>query len=309
MIEIELLNPVIKDDTPEYEGPYTVEPSSQSSVVVPVQGKKMTQDLTVERATLEELNVTVTENGERRIEAEEGYLGLSGVNLTVDIAKYPNKGDIVNIDMDGDGINEEYLVLKQVSNSVVELLKRSPIATIPFTTQNNSNYFGGYADNYLNYTYYNTLSEQAKSSLIEKTISQKRYYRNSNSGSPLYYGCQGENTEYKISVYNSYTQTYQRKIYSLSIEEVLSFLRTTEDMRLNNTTLTSPAIRYLFNTSLFVPPNNNVWLRDSLETGRNGMTCYGIFPTEAITFQGIQGNNYVIPAFQIDLSKITWSLA
>lgn len=84
-LKVKALAPVVRDLTPEYEGPYTIEPSSQSSVVVPVQGKKMTQDLTVERATLEELNVSITENGETRIEAEEGYLGLSAVNLTTNV--------------------------------------------------------------------------------------------------------------------------------------------------------------------------------------------------------------------------------
>lgn len=114
-LKVKAMAPVIRDTTPDYEGPYTVEPSTTSDVVLPTSNKRMRQDVTVERATLEELNVTVTENGETRIEAEEGYLGLSAVNLTTNVqpdlesksVEYNTNGDFTVRPSEGkDGLSE-----------------------------------------------------------------------------------------------------------------------------------------------------------------------------------------------------------
>ena len=114
-LKVKAMAPVIRDTTPDYEGPYTVEPSTTGNVVLQTSNKRMRQDVTVERATLEELNVTVTTNGETRIEAEEGYLGLSAVNLTTNVqpdlesksVEYNTNGDFTVRPSEGkDGLSE-----------------------------------------------------------------------------------------------------------------------------------------------------------------------------------------------------------
>lgn len=420
-LKVKAMAPVIRDTTPDYEGPYTVEPSTTSEVVLQTSNKRMRQDVTVERATLEELNVTVTENGETRIEAEEGYLGLSAVNLTTNVqpdlesksveyntngdftvrpsegkdglsevnvrvntpvipsysisvtitngtysgatkivagqtasltlsanegyvlpaqadievsgatidsynqstgqlvlkwgifnvtvntscaSAYPVKGDIINIDMNGDGTDEQYLVLKSVgSDNVVEVLARVNYNSTTFAdyvqVYENSN-----LDTLLNTTYYATLSADATAAIVDKTFRQDSWYWNTN-GDPDYHGVYNvNNNHYDISLGNaSFGNEITRHVYALSVQDVIEYLEVATSMTYDDTTLNMANVREMFNIT-----SGGVWLRSAnADNSSRVMFARGDWGYVDNTTLTPYNNKETRPAFQIDLSKIAWS--
>lgn len=83
MIEIELLNPVIKDDTPIYDGPVNVVPSTESQTLETA-GKKLESDVTIAATPLEAKTLNVSDNGQYSVTPDEA-VGLSEVEVNVDV--------------------------------------------------------------------------------------------------------------------------------------------------------------------------------------------------------------------------------
>lgn len=216
---------------------------------------------------------------------------------------YPAKGDIINIDMDGDGTDEQYLVLK-ANGSVAEVLARvtpSSGSSIQFAISGQV-YESNALDVYLNTTYYATLSADAKAAIVDKTFRQESWYWGT-GGNPNYQGVYNtNNTHYNISLGNaSFGNEITRHVYALSVQDVIDYLEVTPLMTYDNTSLNMANVREMFNTT-----SDTIWSRSACtDVNDSAMSLRG--DIGAVGRTGAGGGERARPAFQIDLSKITWS--
>lgn len=144
-------------------------------------------------------------------------LGGSVLNYTLPPA--PTKGDLINIDLDGNG-DKTYRVLT-MNDNVAKLLGMSNISTSQawsaldtlFTTtiggQLVSKYQGSDLDTYLNTTWYNTLSVDAKAAIVPQTVMQDSWTASANF-TPV--KCVGTET------------VGERNAYALSIQDIVDYL-------------------------------------------------------------------------------------
>lgn len=253
-----------------------------------------------------------TTPGSATLTPDSGYVGIEEISVEYSPSiydgayhtiVYPVKGDIIKIDMDGDNISEQYLVLNK-NGTIFEVLSRSNIGNTRFG--NNATYYNSQVDVLLNTTFYESLSTTAKAAIVDKTIYQDRWYYNSSSGNPLYNAVYTtNNTAYTISLENAtYSNSLIRHIYSLSVQDIIDYLGATSSMTAQNTVLNYTNIRAMFN--LNSSSKVWVWLRSASPQG-------GEFTADSdgrITYWSASTNTFQTrAAFQIDLSKIEWSFA
>lgn len=213
-----------------------------------------------------------------------------------------DKGQLINIDMDGDGTAEEYRVIKKVDGGVVEVLGIADLANSQFATSGQT-YENNALDTYLNSTWYNTLSSTAKSAIVDKTLRQDSWYPNT-SGNPVYQGI--SNMSYQVSLSSaSFGNEITRHVYALSVQDILTYLEVTPEMTTSNTTLTSTNLWQMYWKSN-VAVDKYVWLRSANASNASYViVVYG--GRGGLLGNGASYNNAVHPSFQIDLSKISWT--
>lgn len=250
--------------------------------------------------TLENVN-------EIRIKGDDGVYKSYGFKPEEPIS--PTKGQIINIDMNGDGITEQYRVIKVLENNVVEVLGMTSIAEKAFSVSDVNTYAKSMLDATLNSNWYNTLSTDATAAIVDKTFSQDAWCGGV-IGSPIYQGKNKFDNTYQVSLENaSYRAEITRHVYALSVQDILDYLEVTPEMTSETTTLTSTNIFNMFLNS-DVGSNEIIWLR----SGENRSRYYN-FAWRVFCDGGALGEGNVVyelsirPAFQIDLSKIQWSYA
>lgn len=205
----------------------------------------------------------------------------------------PVKGDIIAVDMDGDGTAESYLVLKGSGTTFEVLARTTPTSgTSIVFDPNNTN------------TYYDTLSATAKAALVDKTFTQDSWYR-STSGDPNYNGLHSGTSRYNLSLGSAtYGSEITRHIYALSVQDIIDYLAVTPEMTYENTTLTQANIQSMFNETGSV----SLWLRSASASGTR--SAFNVDCGLGIATNNLVDSRYQArPAFTIDLSKIEWSVA
>ena len=212
---------------------------------------------------------------------------------------YPEKGEIISMDLNGDGTNEQYLVLN-CSGSLAEVLARVNYGNAAFASSGQV-YEGGSLDTMLNTTYYNTLSATAKAAIVDRTFKQDSWYWNT-SGDPDYHGVyNSNNTHYDISLANaSFGNEITRHVYALSVQDVIDYLEVTTSMTYDDTTLNMANVQEMFNIT-----SGYVWLR-SAYAGSASYAMYVSGDYGSVNDNGVTISNGARPAFQIDLSQVTW---
>lgn len=136
----------------------------------------------------------------------------------------PKKGDLIQMNLDG--TSRQYRVLR-MDGSIAEVLTMWNLSTsIKFNSTNT--YSGSILDTYLNTTWYNTLSSDAKAAIVPKNITQDSWHRGT-TGSPQYSGTYGNTApgspSYTISKgSDNYRAIGSRYVYAISIQEILDYL-------------------------------------------------------------------------------------
>lgn len=218
----------------------------------------------------------------------------------------PKKGDLIQMNLDG--TSRQYRVLR-MDGSIAEVLTMWNLSTsIKFNS--NNTYSGSILDTYLNTTWYNTLSSDAKAAIVPKNITQDSWHRGT-TGSPQYSGTYGNtapgSTSYTIGKdSDNYRTIGSRCVYAISIQEVLDYLS-------DNSVLvdTSGMLRNQNIWKMFWNQTTNIseflWLRSAsaddyiLAWYVNGFFGY---PGDDRAFN----ENAVRGALQIDLSKIDFTM-
>lgn len=227
---------------------------------------------------------------------------VSGVKLWQAVT-YPEKSDIITMNLDG--TDRQYRVLKKVQGSTFEVLGLfSPNTSITFRDNETNTYSGSNVDTYLNTTWYNTLSSTAKTAIVDKTITQYEYT--------------DTRSEYNADTHASYagysTKTSKgsmvRHIYALDCEDVEMYFGGTGGSASATTKGTfskADVLTAFYNQST---PSYTYALRSSRYVSRAGVQRYDIgwiINTNGdIDSTNVDNNRAVFPAFQIDLSKVTY---
>lgn len=233
----------------------------------------------------------------------------------------PIKGDLINLDMTGSGTTSQYRVLK-VNGTVAEVLGMTNLK--PARAYNETSktasfdngtigqlYSGSDLDIYLNTTWYNTLTAAAKNALVAKNIIQKMYsLGKGTSSTATYSGEYGTSTSSRTTAYyitlTDQKSVGNRNVYALGVEDVVEYLGNGAD-NLNRT-----SVNIMFWNDIMDFGDQYIWLNSAyvdssnVDSSNNALVanCY----SGSITDRSVSIRmSLVRPAFQIDLSKISWS--
>lgn len=219
-------------------------------------------------------------------------------------AAMPVKGDIITLD------SKQYRVLK-INGTVAEVLcmydANSSIAFDSASSGYNNTYAGKNIDTYCNNTFYNGLSSAMKSAIVDKTFTQDSWNRATSVPSGLHYtGKWGSKTYYLKLANAAYGTSITRHCYCLSVQDVLVYLEATTSMGASNTTCTDTNIWKLFWNVTTAVTAKYIWLRSA--STFNSLSGFVVNGNRGdLNDPGVQNLSSARPAFQIDLSKISWS--
>lgn len=214
-------------------------------------------------------------------------------------AAMPAKGDIITLD------SKQYRVLK-TEGTVAEVLAMYDAA---------EQYYGGTSQTYANSNvnaycdsaFYNSLSANMKNAIVQKAFQQDSWeFGEKNSAIAKYVGTNSSSTKYILSLMStSFDTSISRKCYVLSCQDIIDYLDVKATMTEDDTTLTAENIWKMF-WNQTTSKQSYPWTRSARADLSDQMIVvngdYGNFGNGSIT------SSYLVrPAFQIDLSKISWS--
>lgn len=227
------------------------------------------------------------------------------------VKQFPIKGNLIIIE------NKQYRVLK-IDGSIAEILAMYSAPTnqkFDANSSYNNFYAGKTLDTYLSGTFYDSLSTNIKNAITPKTFTQDSWHFNAGTsggkGNPIYQGIYSSSSSgyYRLGLGSlTYGSSITRNCYVLSIQDIIDYLDVTNVMTTSNTTLTDTNIWKMFwnqttSPELSVTP----WLR-SANSGYSELVfvinSYFGYPinTDASITRDVR------PAFQIDLSKIAFTI-
>lgn len=236
---------------------------------------------------------------------------------------YPVKGELINMDLDGNG-NKTYRVLS-IDGKVAKVLGMNDIeynqnwsngTTCEMGTLTVLQYADSTLDTYFNTTWYNTLNNVSKEAIVPKTITQDAWYLNSfDQGSPIYTGTCGDTvpgTENCVAgKYATAELTIgNRNVYALSVQEVIDYL-SDENMRVDKSAILRNVNiwKMFWNIEMYPSSMASLWLRSAIADDRRmkAYACRVRGSKGAFDSGRYSGSQNVRPAFQIDLSKIPFT--
>ena len=243
----------------------------------------------------------------------------AAVGLEVDGTKYKIQAGIEYeeilaakcdlLTMDLDGTSRQYRVIKMLSGSVAEVVGMANASDSQQFAASGQVYADSALDTYLNTTWYTALSESAKAAIVDKTFIQDSWY-NDNSGNPDYSGYSGTtkpgSTSYTISLGSAMFGTeITRHVYALSVQDVLDYVL---DMSITDGQLQNYNIwKMLWNDEVqHTGVDNYLWLRSA--NASLSSDAFYVDGTYGATLKlNVANARAVRPAFQIDLSKISFT--
>lgn len=226
----------------------------------------------------------------------------------------PVKGDLITMNLDG--TDRLYRVLKIVDGTTVEVLGMwDDMHNSAFGS--NSRYSDSALNNILNTTWYNTLSTTAKAAIVPKNIVQDYWYSSNDTilGEPHYSGKYGATypgtTAYIVSKDNVSTPVNigSRYVYAMSVQEVIDYLSDSNVLYQKDIMLMNANIWKMFWDKITRPQTTSlsVLLRSVWSKEANRVWCAD--PNYGYLGDAYIGNaNIARPAFQIDLSKVDFTI-
>lgn len=221
------------------------------------------------------------------------------------------KGTLINMNLDG--ANRVYRVLS-VNGNVCKVMGmwddfiskyNSTSTTTIFGNTTAQKYEGSTLDTYLNTTWYNTLSTEAKNAIIPENVTQYcyKYYDEPNTPNTSTYTYQYQynwsDSDYENADNISNVTIGKRNIFALDLKDIFDHMGkvciTSDELMTmfwNNTTKVS---KYLWLQSSRAGSSNSAWL---VNGSNGGLSNYAVIES-----------NVARPALNIDLSKIKWSIA
>lgn len=295
----------------------TVNPIPEA-YIIPAGTKNITANGTADVTSFAEVNVAVpapdlsdaTATPAKILLGATAYIGAGKITGTIPTynglirPEMPNKGDIITMDA------KQYRVLK-TEGSVAEVLcmydANNSIKFDSASSGYNNTYAGKNIDIYCNNTFYNSLSATMKSAIVDKTFTQDSWERMISAPTESHYtGKYGPFTYYLTLVNAAYGSSITRHCYCLSVQDVLDYLEATTSMGESDTTLTDKNIWQMFWNVTTSQSDKYIWLRSASSSHSDyEFVVYG--SSGDLADLNLQYASAARPAFQIDLSKISWS--
>lgn len=231
----------------------------------------------------------------------------------------PVKGNLINLDLKGTG-NKLYRILKINGTNALACLV-VPEGDSYYSEYGSSTTVGSWTvskyadsdlDTYLNTTWYNTLTDTAKAAIIPTTITQDVWIHNPGS-SPDYSGTYGDTIpgtyNYTIGKYSGgIAAVGERNVFALSVQEVMDYL-SDENMLVDKTAALRNVNLWKMFWNVETKPEaiNYFWLRTAASEENYAWRVAG--SNGGLTTNPASYGGSVIPAFTIDLSKISYTIA
>ena len=226
---------------------------------------------------------------------------------------YPVKGELINMDLDGNG-NKTYRVLAMKGN-VAKLLGMSDISTSQkynatsktgtFTNGTTGQlYAGSDLDIYLNTTWYNTLTSTAKAAIVPESRTQYmyQYYDEPNTPNTPTYTYQYQ-YDWSDSDYDNVNLTDSilignRNIFALDLKDIFDYF--------DKVCITSNELMELW-TNQTSGVSGKYWWLSSADASNPNLAWRVTGAYGHLGSSGVAGAFAVRPAFNLDLSKISFT--
>lgn len=259
----------------------------------------------------------VAENGSlvrTKQDSKNDIIKINNSLVRVKVASAPSivpKGTLINMNLDG--TERQYRVLS-VNGNVCKVMgmwddftskynNKSTTTTFGSTTA--QKYEGSALDTYLNTTWYNTLSSEAKNAIVPENVVQYcyKYYDAPNTpNTPTYtyqYQYNWDNSDYENADNIGNVTVGERNVFALDLKDIFDYFE--------KVCITSDELMTMFwNSTTTV--SKTLWLRSSSADSSSGAWIvrgnFGYLRTGGVT-----SSNVVRPALNLDMSKIEWSVA
>lgn len=227
-------------------------------------------------------------------------------------ASYPVKGDLIELDLDGQGA-KDYRVLK-ISGSVAQVMAmyddlssvyNSTITTTTFGSTTAQKYENSTLDTYLNTTWYNTLTSATKAAIVPENVVQHcyQYYDEPNTpNTPTYtyqYQYNWSDSDYENANDVGNVTVGNRNVFALDLKDIFDYFGkvciTSDELMTLLWNSTAKVSEYLWLRSSDADLSTSAWFVD----GDGGILYNGL---------DVNNSNVVRPALNLDLSKIPYTL-
>lgn len=236
-------------------------------------------------------------------------IGGTGYDITFR-PPMPVKGDLITMNLDG--TERQYRVLS-VNGNVCKVLGMWDNFTSVYNSTSTTTTFGSITaqkyknstlDMYLNTTWYNTLSSEAKNAIVPENVVQycyKYYDKPSTPDTPTYtyqYQYNWSNSEYDNADSVGNVVVGNRDVFALDLKDIFDYIDkaciTSDELMTMFWNSTTKVSKYLWLRSSFANGSASAWRVN----GKYGSLGYG----------GVTGSNVVRPALNLDMSKIQYTL-
>lgn len=259
---------------------------------------------------LQNKNIVLANNSLISINSDNIAENGSLVRITIPDPPIVPKGTLINMNLDG--TERQYRVLS-VNGNVCKVLGmwddltsvyNETSTTTTFGSTTAQKYEGSTLDTYLNTTWYNTLSSEAKNAIVSENVTQYcyKYYNQPNTpNTPTYtyqYQYNWDNSNYKNADNVGNVMIGNKNVFALDLKDIFDYI--------GKVCITSDELMTMFwNTTTKV--SRYLWLRSSdAGNSRNAWNIFG--NTDRLLSDDIGISNIVRPALNLDMSKIQYTL-
>lgn len=223
----------------------------------------------------------------------------------------PEKGDLIKLN----GEDTLYRVLK-ITGSIAEVLSMSDSSSKAFSssstkidfvnpdgsTTNSPKYAGSTLDDYLNNTYYESLSDAIKSAIVKQYVIQHAYNYSASAVSPAWHGKRAFSSQIDFYIQHEgyIVPVGERYVYALDVKDIVDYVG-------ENNLISSNINKMLYDSNEAVN-NRRFWLRSAKYSSGNGWVVEGNSDWGTPLDSRCTTANHTRAVFTIDLSQCEWSV-
>lgn len=246
-----------------------------------------------------------------RYDIKKGRTLIGGTGYDITFAPplvMPVKGDLITMNLDG--TERQYRVLS-VNGNVCKVLGmwdnfkskyNETSTTTNFNGTTAQKYEGSALDTYLNTTWYNTLSSEAKNAIVPENVVQycyQYYDEPSTPNTPTYtYQYQYYNSDYDNADNVGNVIVGNRNVFALDLKDIFDYI--------GKVCITSDELMTMFWNST-TKVSKYLWLRSSI-ADNSGYAWYVNGNYGFLDYDVATASDVVRPALNLDMSKIQYTL-
>ena len=228
------------------------------------------------------------------------------------------KGDMVNLDLDGQGA-KQYRVLSMNGDVAKVMAMYDTLTSVYNNTSTTTTmgsltvqkYEGSTLDTYLNTTWYNTLTSATKAAIVPENVVCDAWYWDS-TGDPDYTGTYGDSVpgtgNYTISKYAGGTLNIgNRNVFALGIQDVIDYLNDSSVQVDTSAILRNVNIWKMFWNDEVSHSGKYLWLRSSSAGDSN--LAWNVYGDYGNLYDYTVNTSFVVrPALNLNLNQVEFTI-